>query len=134
MKEEARRTLLLCIDSCDGGIPRGRFCTAGREEYQSFYGLTQLFTLIEQKLNEINYPQAFSALRTFSPPVPSAKEETGNLSCTGALATFSLRILFRQNASWQGTLTWLEGKQEECFRSVLELIFLLDSVFRLKAS
>ena len=41
--------------------------------------------------------------------------------------TFAVRILFRQNASWQGSVTWLEGNREESFRSVLELIFLMDS-------
>lgn len=43
------------------------------------------------------------------------------------LATFYVRILFRQNASWQGTVLWSEGSQEERFRSALELALLLDS-------
>ena len=38
-----------------------------------------------------------------------------------------VRILFRQNASWQGTVLWSEGSQEERFRSALELALLLDS-------
>ena len=45
----------------------------------------------------------------------------------GALATFRLRVLFRQNTSWQGLLTWVETKEEESFRSVLELVNLFDS-------
>jgi hypothetical protein len=36
-------------------------------------------------------------------------------------------VLFRQNASWQGSITWMEGKQEQSFRSALELIFLMNS-------
>ena len=43
------------------------------------------------------------------------------------LATFQLSVLFRQNASWQGSLTWLERAEEARFRSVLELVGLLDS-------
>ncbi|MBQ3122632.1 MAG: hypothetical protein IJC14_00585 [Firmicutes bacterium] len=46
---------------------------------------------------------------------------------SGKLATFNIKILFRQNASWQGLCGWLEGKQEQSFRSVLELFFLLHS-------
>jgi len=46
----------------------------------------------------------------------------------GKAATFALQILFRQNVSWQGFLIWTEGKREESFRSVLELLFLIDSV------
>ena len=45
----------------------------------------------------------------------------------GDVATFAVRVLFRQNASWQGSILWVEGDREESFRSVLELIFLLDS-------
>jgi len=37
------------------------------------------------------------------------------------------RILFRQNASWQGSVVWVEGRQEERFRSALELVLLMDS-------
>ena len=48
----------------------------------------------------------------------------------GEAATFALRILFRQNASWQGSITWLEGEAEQSFRSVLELILLMDSALR----
>jgi len=38
-----------------------------------------------------------------------------------------VKVLFRQNASWQGSIAWLEGKREESFRSVLELLLLIDS-------
>ena len=46
------------------------------------------------------------------------------------MATFAVRVLFRQNASWQGEVTWLEGKREESFRSVLELILLMDGALQ----
>jgi hypothetical protein len=42
------------------------------------------------------------------------------------LARFFVRILFRQNASWQGTICWLDRKTEAQFRSVLELLILMD--------
>ena len=42
----------------------------------------------------------------------------------GAVETFSLRILFRRNASWQGSLAW--DSREEQFRSILELLLLMD--------
>lgn len=43
------------------------------------------------------------------------------------LAVFEIRVLFRQNASWQGSLLWRERKLEGHFRSVLELMRLMDS-------
>ena len=47
---------------------------------------------------------------------------------TGARRTFVIHILNQQNATWQGTVTWLDGKQTRPFRSALELIRLMDGV------
>ena len=40
--------------------------------------------------------------------------------------TFNVSVLFRKNATWQGTLKWVEGGEEVKFRSALELIKLMD--------
>ncbi|MBD8990995.1 MAG: hypothetical protein EGQ87_08485 [Clostridiales bacterium] len=45
----------------------------------------------------------------------------------GALATFHLQVLYRRNSSWQGKLAWTEQEQAQSFRSVLELITLIES-------
>ena len=83
---------------------------------------------MEQELDAMNLPQSFTTHRSFLSPLPAEHpSEPSSTSQRGALATFSLRILFRQNSSWQGTVTWLEGNLEQCFRSVLELIHLMDS-------
>jgi hypothetical protein len=52
--------------------------------------------------------------------------EPGN---TGTQGTFVIRILNRQNATWQGMVTRLDKKEEQPFRSLLELIKLIDSAF-----
>ena len=41
-------------------------------------------------------------------------------------ATFSVRIYFRQNASYQGELYWVEGEQRINFRSLFEMIMLIQ--------
>ena len=45
---------------------------------------------------------------------------------TGDLGSFVIRVQHRQNNSWQGRVTWLEENKTENFRSVLELIHLID--------
>lgn len=40
-------------------------------------------------------------------------------------ADFLVQILFRQNASWQGEVQWLNTGQKRCFRSFFELALLL---------
>ena len=73
-------------------------------------------------------PEYFTAVRAFAPPPPANAVISPTLKQQeGALATFALRIIFRQNSSWQGSITWLEAGREQSFRSVLELIFLMDS-------
>ena len=49
----------------------------------------------------------------------------------GRLATLKTRVMFRQNAEWQGNARWLEEDLIEDFSSVLELLTLIDSIFEL---
>jgi len=41
--------------------------------------------------------------------------------------SFVIEVKSRENSTWQGTITWVEGKKKENFRSALELIRLIDS-------
>ena len=41
--------------------------------------------------------------------------------------TFVVRIMNRNNSTWQGSLDWVEEKKTQNFRSALELIKLIDS-------
>ncbi|PWL64002.1 MAG: hypothetical protein DBY34_01030 [Oscillospiraceae bacterium] len=45
----------------------------------------------------------------------------------GEKATFIVQVQFRQNATWQGSISWVEQKKEQKFRSALEMIKLMDS-------
>ena len=44
----------------------------------------------------------------------------------GEKATFVVQVQFRQNATWQGTVTWAEKNETRHFRSTLELLRLMD--------
>jgi len=41
--------------------------------------------------------------------------------------SFIVTVRSQENATWQGTVQWVEGKEEQHFRSVLELLKLMDS-------
>ena len=41
-------------------------------------------------------------------------------------ATFVVRILFRRNATWQGTVSWREKRSQVNFRSFMELLLLMQ--------
>ena len=48
-------------------------------------------------------------------------------SVTRNRGTFLIDIYNRQNATWQGTVTWVNRNEKQHFRSALELIKLIDS-------
>ena len=41
-------------------------------------------------------------------------------------STFMVEVLFRGNCSLQGDITWLEGEKKRSFRSLLELVALIQ--------
>lgn len=100
-----------------------------------FYNLIRMLQLIEGLLNQLDCPQASTQNRSFRTNQRDGQADEQSIlpQCEESwqgrmpLATFKLNILFRQGASWQGRLSWTETKQEESFRSVLELIKLIDS-------
>ena len=125
------RTTVICIDSYNDCVPVGRFYNPNYTEGKAFTSLRHLLVQMEDMLDSMRFPQSFTAARAFGSFVePGKVRPSGKENQEGKLATFSVRILFRQNASWQGSVAWLEGKQEESFRSVLELILLMDSALQ----
>jgi len=122
------RTTTVCVDGYDDGVLSGRIYNIHLDEGIAFYGVMDFLKKIETLLDDMKFPQSFSENRVFQAPTGSPlKEPPSSGPKNGDVATFSLRILFRQNASWQGSATWVEGRQEESFRSVLELLLLMDS-------
>lgn len=124
------RTTMIYVDSYEGANPVGRFYNPYMARAQSFTSLMDLVTKMEGMLNEMNFPQSFNAVRSFSKAPKLSPKDTASDEPSGKVASFAVRVMFRQNASWQGSVTWVEGKVEESFRSVLELMFLMDSACR----
>ena len=42
--------------------------------------------------------------------------------------TFMVHVVYRQYNTWQGTITWVEGNITNRFKSVLEMLKLMDDV------
>jgi len=124
------RTTTVCVDSYENCILSGRFYNSYLESGKEFESLTQFLLYMEQSLDSMDFPKAFTTTRTFA-PLPSLTSASINIEeKLGKLATFKIKVLFRQSASWQGSITWLEGKMEQSFRSALEMIFLIDSALK----
>lgn len=125
--------LLICVDAYDNKCMEGHLLTSNSSCLGHFDNIVQLLFLIHSTLDQHGYPEPYTLIKNFT-YINKADESITNVFSTvnttdrsGKLATFYVKIIFRQNASWQGIITWIEDRKEESFRSVLELIFLMDS-------
>ncbi len=121
--------IVVCVDTYDSSVMRGRFYSPSHEG-ESFESLSQLLVKTEQILEDIGQPQAYTIPRQFSELLPERRADLPPCPSRGKKATFELRVLFRQHTSWQGLLHWQEKSQEQSFRSVLELVLLMDNALR----
>lgn len=121
------RGTVVCMDDCTDGICTGRLMNPGLPEPVMFHGVMQFLLEMEKLLDDMRFPEPFARARSFVSPAVLSPVNAAQGTAQGRLATFNLRVLFRQNTSWQGSVQWLEGHQEESFRSVLELLLLINS-------
>lgn len=120
-----RNEVIVRVHSYQGKCPKGIISGPRLEKPAAFSSLVQLLLMLEELMDRGNYPQRGAEPRTFQ-----KKEEqlfAGEAMDGEPIATFRLSVLFRQNASWQGTLTWTDRSMDAQFRSALELIRLMDS-------
>ena len=66
---EMHRTTTLCINHYENGVPSGTFHNPCMDGSRSFHGLTQLLTMMEDTLDSMSFPQSFTAVRSFAPPL-----------------------------------------------------------------
>jgi hypothetical protein len=128
------RSHYICIDSYDHGAVQGRLYSAVHEGALRFTSLMELVRLTNQILDQAGVhatevPRSLqgSARTPASVRVPSENWRHIRFP-KGEVATFRATIQFRQHASWQGRVTWMEGKRRESFRSALELLTMMDEV------
>ena len=125
------RTTMVCIDSYRDQILDGRLSNPYHDGTVPFHGLMQFIVKMEDLLDDMNFPQPYTENRVFAPVEPkTAVVNALETAPEGAAATFAVKVLFRQNASWQGSVTWLDEGREESFRSALELFLLMDSALQ----
>lgn len=49
-------------------------------------------------------------------------------------ALFTIQIQFRQNATWQGTVMWMDEKRSRRFRSEAELLELMQEALEFQSA
>lgn len=128
--------VMVCVDGVENGDIYGRYFHRYEKEETFFPDSTTLIIEMERFYDDIGYPQAAIKTRKFierkGGRIP-AKEHMAVISDSqtlmqfrGKLATFLVGATSRQNASWQGQVTWADKNITKNFRSTLELIKLMD--------
>ncbi len=131
-------SLRVCIDTAKAGKIGGRVFSMRLAEPLEFNDISEFLLLMEGVMDEQNFPQSFQRKRQFKvkagaegdDKVLQAVTGTGMAEDTvnaakGELATFTLRVLTRQNTSWQGHIFWDGQNTPMSFDSELELTQLM---------
>ena len=130
----APNLITVCVDESQASEISGRLYHGYSQEPQSFENVVQLIRYMADFYDSIRFPESSVILREFTSE-KRAMEELHEKSMeyqqlmeqNGICATFHIFVKYRQNATWQGTIAWMESKKIQQFRSALEMIKLMDN-------
>ena len=121
------------MDDRQNGESSGRVYCCYSRAAESFAHEYQLINIIEGFLDRIDYPQSSVKIRSFQkkeekklPRPEKVLEGREVASHRGKLGTFLVHVKYRQNATWQGEICWVEKGRNISFRSELELLKRMD--------
>lgn len=130
-------SLRVCVDRLSHHTTAGRAFSRRLVEPMEFEDMNSLFLRLEQLFDRQNFPQAFQRTRVIvrdtlwqdtaaADLAEGMSEETVNAQ-RGEIATFTILVASRRNATWQGSVDWLDGSEKQTFSSSLELLRLVDA-------
>jgi len=121
------------IDGREDGDLQGTVFHPGQNHAWRFGGLIQLIQRCEHLYNTLQYPRSAYRLRSMKNNDDHRSEMAAMKNDTIAfnekdkgMPTFIVKVQYRQNASWQGSVQWVEAGKTMNFRSTLELLKLMD--------
>ncbi len=132
----APNLMVVCLDAPVGAGEPGRLYSCYSTEPLKFEDENQLLLLMEQVMDSINFPQSSASLRNYGAKEqpqkhekpPKVMEQRELLNFRGSVGTYAIRVQYRQNATWQGEILWLEQNMVRSFSSELEMLKLMDNM------
>lgn len=128
--------IILCINGKIAGMYYGEMFDSYHLEGTPFCDLGQMTLLMEKLYDDLQFPFEGTNERSFSeqPKETKTRQERKRIMSDdqllqrhGDIGTFIVRVQHRQNSSWQGRITWMEQDKTIQFRSVWEMIKLIES-------
>ena len=135
----AKNGVVLCIDGIDQRGCRGSFCHAYDPDPVPFGSLGEMLFRLEALFDALNFPRRGNSDRNFVdhtentagtwPEKVKEKVMTDQelLSKRGDQETFIVRVQHRQNNTWQGRITWADKNKTLNFRSIWEMVHLMEN-------
>ena len=132
--------MLAEIVSYGPGLIRGSLHSQYLEAPFEFFSFVRMIEKMEVIFDSSGFPEKFLLPRTFNNTKRSkimreaerfeamndSVNPTLNEENVGKKCTFEIMVRFRQNATWQGQILWAEKNLKQNFRSVLEMLKLMD--------
>ena len=96
-----------------------------------FRNTYEMMSVLESLFDKLHFPQSSMSHRRFvkSPNqklIMKSGERMERQEPLSGKANFVVHVQFRQNATWQGTVQWVDANKTQRFRSALELLKLMD--------
>lgn len=130
------------IYSCQDQILAGSVTNDYYGKTMYFQDVLQMAAILESLFDSLAFPQTSMGYRSFKATSKRRSLQQNNFMKVGGImqtsethelepakqkekASFVVHVQFRQNATWQGTITWIDRGVTQHFRSVLEMIRLM---------
>ena len=123
----------------DNGSLSGKLYSNYLDAPYVFLSLVQMIVKMEEIFDANRYPEKFMLPRTFGVAkrgkkvsqeegIDTVKDSESHVKkdADGSKCTFEISVRFRQNATWQGEILWADKNLRQNFRSVLEMLRLMD--------
>lgn len=129
--------IVLCVHQKQSGRIRGHLYHGYTPEGIFFHGYEELIKAAEGFFDSLGFPHMETGNRDIRGHMHRIQKKEGMvrimrdeelLEQHGDIGTFVIRVQHRQHSSWQGRVTCLERDQTVYFRSVLELMKIIDGV------
>ena len=124
----------ICVDDIKQGEMSGRLYHCYTQQEILFSNVVELLRHVEALYDSIAFPQASTKARTFGKPEESKRVERPEkiisqeefIEYRGVIGTFLLFVKFRQNATWQGEVYWVEQDKKNFFSNMLDFVKIVD--------
>jgi Holliday junction resolvase-like predicted endonuclease len=126
--------ILISLATGANGEMKGHVFSGYYHKVYAFASECELLFAADMLCDDMQYPQASFSSRSFGMKGAKTVVRKADDFVDGEIediinqekATFVVHIQFRQSATWQGSITWVEKDRTQNFRSALEMLKLMD--------